>query len=370
MQNKCYVYDSDQHIVHFKDSLRIGDLMNLEQLTTLKTQGKQVILDFKDVTHIDISAAFKIMSIKKNFEANKITVSTKNLTGHAKNIFILLEKNPLNIPIQPQVGLISRQLYAIGQYVFDFFDEAKNFLSFLGAVVFAFGHTIRRPRDLPLNILSKCMYEVGVTAIPIIILISSVIGAVLAYEGLVQLGKFGARVFTVNLISYSILREVGILLTSIVVAGRTGSAYAAAIGTMKLNEEIDALKILGLEPLQVLVMPRILALIILLPVLVFISDMTGLLGGAIVCVYQMDMTIPNFFEHLRMVITPSIFWTGLAKAPVFAIIIGVVGCMQGFQVELGAASVGDRTTRAVVTSIFLVIVLNGLISISMTYLGY
>lgn len=370
MQNPCYVFQEAQHIVCFKNTLRIGNLSNIKKLESLKVTKSKITFDFKSVTQIDISAAFRIQEIKKNFESKKIVVQTKNLKGHAKNIFLLLEKNPITMPTYQPMSLMNRQLYAIGEYMIQFFEEAKNFLIFLGAVVYSLVHIIRHPKDLPLSSLSKNMYDAGVTAIPIVMLISFVIGAVLAYEGLIQLGKFGAKVFTVNLVSYSMLREVGILLTSVVVAGRTSSAYAAAIGTMKLNEEIDALKILGLQPMQVLVIPRILALVILLPILVFISDIVGLLGGAIVCSYNLDMTVINFFEHLRHVVTPSVFWVGVAKAPVFGIIIGVVGCMQGFQAHLGAASVGDRTTRAVVTSIFLVIVLNGLISISLTYLGY
>jgi phospholipid/cholesterol/gamma-HCH transport system permease protein len=213
------------------------------------------------------------------------------------------------------------------------------------------------------------MEEVGFNALPIVGLISLLIGVVLAYQGAVQLQKFGAQVFVVNLVGVSVLREVGILLTAIVVAGRSGSAFAASIGSMVIREEVDAMRTLGLSPVEVLVLPRILALVLMMPVLAFFADLMGLLGGMLMCWLALDVTPVVFVDRLRAAVGVSHFWVGMVKAPVFGFIIGLIGCLDGLRVAGSAESVGRQTTRAVVTSIFLVIVADAFFSIFFSYVG-
>lgn len=224
----------------------------------------------------------------------------------------------------------------------------------------------RRAFRLPLVVCQ--MERSGIQAIPIVMLISFLVGAVVEYQGAVQLRKFGAELLSIDMMAIAILREIGVLLTSIVVAGRSASAYASEIGTMKLNEEVDALKMIGLEAINVLVVPRIMALIICLPLLVVVSDVLGVVGGMVVGILTLDVTPYQFLDHFSNVATKTMFWVGVLKAPLFALIIAITGCMQGIKVEGSSASIGVRTTRAVVQSLFLVIVANGLISILLAYL--
>jgi phospholipid/cholesterol/gamma-HCH transport system permease protein len=213
------------------------------------------------------------------------------------------------------------------------------------------------------------MEKVGLNALPIVGLISFLIGVVLAYQGATQLQKFGAEVFVVDLIGVSVLREIGILLTAIVVAGRSGSAFTAQIGSMKVNEEVDAMRTLGLDPIQVLVIPRTLALVLMLPLLAFFSDIMGLLGGGLMAWSVLDVSPGQFIERLNGSIGMWTFWVGIIKAPVFGLLIALVGCYEGLQVANSAESVGSRTTRSVVESIFLVMIVDAVFSIFFAYIG-
>jgi phospholipid/cholesterol/gamma-HCH transport system permease protein len=191
----------------------------------------------------------------------------------------------------------------------------------------------------------------------------------MTYQGADQLRRFGAEIFTVDLLGISILREIGILLTAIVIAGRSGSAFTAQIGTMKVNQEIDALRTIGLDPIEILVVPRLLALMIALPLLAFFADMLGLFGGGLMCAVALDIAPSQFLQELDRAIAPGTFLVGLAKAPVFAFLIAMVGCYEGLSAGGSAESVGRMTTRAVVVGIFLVIVFDALFSILFSYLG-
>jgi len=203
---------------------------------------------------------------------------------------------------------------------------------------------------------------------PIVGLLSFLIGVVLAYQGADQLRRFGAEIYTVNLLGIAILRELGVLLTAIIIAGRSGSAFTAQIGTMQVNEEIDALRTLGLDPIEVLVVPRVLGLALTLPLLAVYAAFMGLLGGCLMSWASLGILIPTFLEQLRSAITEWTFWVGIIKAPFFAIIIALVGCYEGFNVARSADSVGRLTTPSVVESIFIVIVADAAFSIMFSML--
>ena len=244
-----------------------------------------------------------------------------------------------------------------------------DLLGFFGLVTVRILRVLAQPWRLRLNATVRHLEETGLDALPIVGLISMLVGLVLAYQGVDQLRPFGAEIYMVNLVGVATLREMGILLTAIVVAGRSGSAFTAEIGTMKVNEEVDALSTLGLDPVEILVLPRLIALLITLPLLAFFADIMSLVGGAIGGLLLIDLTLPQFLDQLSLAVTPTMFWVGVVKAPVFAFVISMVGCFEGLRVTGSAESVGRQTTKAVVESIFLVIVLDALFSILFSVLG-
>jgi phospholipid/cholesterol/gamma-HCH transport system permease protein len=211
--------------------------------------------------------------------------------------------------------------------------------------------------------------QTGLNALPILGLLTFLIGVVLSFQGADQLRRFGADVFVVNLLGISILREIGVLMTAIIVAGRSGSAFTAQIGTMKVNQEVDALRTLGLDPLELLVVPRVLALMITLPLLAFFADVMGLFGGAMMTYTTQGITFAQFIKQLNSAIGLSTFVVGIVKAPVFALVIAMVGCYEGLKVSGSAESVGRLTTRSVVEGIFLVIVMDAAFSILFSLIG-
>jgi phospholipid/cholesterol/gamma-HCH transport system permease protein len=211
--------------------------------------------------------------------------------------------------------------------------------------------------------------ETGISALPIVGLLSFLIGVVIAYQSIEQLKKFSAEFLTIDGLGIITLREMGVLMTSIIVAGRSGSAFTAQIGTMRVNEEIDAMQTMGLNTVDTLVLPRIIGLVISLTVLTLYADFMGLIGGGLMCYFNLGITIPAFLRELQHAVNVSTLLVGLIKAPVFAFVIALVGCYEGFQVERNAASVGQLTTRSVVESVFLVIVLDAAFSVMFSVLG-
>jgi phospholipid/cholesterol/gamma-HCH transport system permease protein len=232
------------------------------------------------------------------------------------------------------------------------------------------GEAVAAPKhNLRIAAMVHQIEETGINALPIVGLLAFLIGIVLAYQGADQLKRFGAEVFTINLLGVGVLREIGGLITAIIVAGRSGSAFTAHIGTMRVNEEIDAMQTMGLNTIDTLVLPRIVGLVIALPFLTFYADIMALIGGAVMCYFDLGLTIPVFLRQLEQAVELNTFLVGIIKAPVFAFVIALVGCYEGFQVERNAASVGLLTTRSVVESIFLVIMLDAAFSVMFSVLG-
>lgn len=254
-------------------------------------------------------------------------------------------------------------LAVVGMAVGAFIAAVAEGLGFVGIVVARLAGLLMRPWRLRLTAVVHHMQEAGLNAVPIVALMGFLIGVVLAFQGAAQLRQFGAEVFVVDLIAVSILRELGVLLTAIIVAGRSASAFTAAIGSMKMREEIDAIRVLGLDPIELLVLPRLLALVIVLPILGFVADLSGLLGGALMAWTELGISPSQFRTRLLADVGVAQALVGLSKAPVFAAIIALVGCYHGLQVKGDAESLGMRTSRAVVTAIFLVIVMDALFSV-------
>jgi phospholipid/cholesterol/gamma-HCH transport system permease protein len=241
--------------------------------------------------------------------------------------------------------------------------EAASLLGFFGRIAAVLGQSFSRPRLLRTGSIVRHVQETGVSAIPIASLIAFLISVVVAYLGAQQLARFGATIFVVDLVTIAVLREMGVLLTAIIVAGRSGSAFAAELGVMQLNEEIDALRAMGMNPIELLVVPRVIGLIIALPCLTVIADAMGLAGGGLLSLLQLHIPPTQFIIRLREALSPTTFWAGLVKAPVFALLIGMVGAYRGMQVRESARELGRLTTMAVVQSIFLVIFADALFAI-------
>jgi phospholipid/cholesterol/gamma-HCH transport system permease protein len=250
-----------------------------------------------------------------------------------------------------------------GRATYEVLGEARDLLNFLGLATATAFRLLARPARIRYVSLVSHIETVGLHALPIVGLLAFLIGVVLAYQGADQLRRFGAEIYTVNLIVISMLREMGILMTAIIIAGRSGSAFTAQIGTMQVNEEIDAMRTIGLDPVEVLVLPRAFALIVALPLLTVYADLMGIAGGMLMSHWVLDISFVQFIERVREIHPVWPFWVGIIKAPVFGFVIALVGCREGLKVRGSAESVGRQTTKSVVVSIFLVMTLDALFSI-------
>ena len=257
----------------------------------------------------------------------------------------------------------------LGKGADDAWHDALDIVTFIGRAASWTVSALIHPNCLRPASISRHVAETGIQALPIIGLMAVMIAIVIGYQGVAQLRPYGGEDFTINLVAVSVLREMGVLITSIMVAGRSGSAFTAEIGVMKTREEIDALNVMGIEPMQVLVVPRLIALVITLPLLTFFADIMGLIGGAAISQLLLDVSPTQYLTRLPHVIDGSDLFVGLFKAPIFAFFIAAISCMHGLQVSGSAESVGRETTRAVVKSIFLVIVLDAFFSILFEKIG-
>jgi len=249
------------------------------------------------------------------------------------------------------------------------FQDMLDFFAFIGESFATLFYCILHPSSMRWGAIVKHIEEAGVRAIPIIALTSFLIGVVIAYQGAVQLEKFGAHIVVVDMIGLSVTRELAPLITAIVVAGRTGSSYTAQLGVMKITEEIDAMRTMGFEPHRFLVLPRVLALMIVLPLLIFFADIVGILGGMFISNLHLNLSYSEFLNRLQTVLDMKHVWVGLCKGPFFACLIAAVGCYRGFQVSKNTDSIGRYTTISVVNAIFLVIACDALFSVFFTELG-
>jgi len=332
--------------------------------------AKQARIDLSQVEELDTAGAWVVHKAQAALAKRGLAVEL--VGGRAAHLGLIEtiagHDLPHPAPPKPENPIVAVVLRA-GRGTYFFAGEARDLINFLGACLVVFMRSLLQPHRLRLIPLIAHMEQTGLNAMPIVGLLSFLIGVVLAYQGADQLARFGAQIFTVNLVGVGVLREMGIILTAIIVAGRSGSAFTAQIGTMKVNEEIDAMRTIGLDPMDVLVMPRIFALILVLPLLTFYADLMGLFGGAVMCLLVLDISLVQFARQINDAVPLWSFWVGIIKAPVFAFVIAMIGCFEGLKVGGSAESVGRRTTQAVVEAIFLVIVLDAAFSILFSYIG-
>jgi phospholipid/cholesterol/gamma-HCH transport system permease protein len=328
-------------------------------------------IDCSGLDRLDTTGAWLLMRTRRAAEMAGAKTLWLDVPDAFKPLITTIDHDCHGPPVaHPDDHSLRAFLERLGRAQVHFFGQAVSLLGFLGMVATETTATILHPRRLRIPALVRQLEEVGLNAMPIVGLLSFLLGIVFAFQGADQLRRFGAEIFTVNLLGISILREIGAIMTAIIVAGRSGSSFTAQIGTMKVNEEIDALYTLGMNPVEVLVLPRMLALVIALPLLTVFANVMGIFGGGLMSYFDLGITVPAFLRQLQGAVgTGWTFWVGIIKAPIFAFLIATVGCYEGLQVERNAASVGMLTTRSVVESIFLVIVADAIFSVLFSLLG-
>lgn len=332
-------------------------------LATLPTRTCAAI-DARQLTRLDTTGALLLLRTLARCGLPLAALEQSGMAAAQRKLVHLVDgcgHDPLpeRDPHQGFSDLLART----GAAVTRAWQGAVDLLAFVGATLLTLFQVLRRKRRLRLTSVVFHMEQTGLDAVPIVALLTFLVGAVVAFLGATVLRDFGASIFTVELVAYSFLREFGVLLAAILLAGRSGSAFTAQIGSMQSREEIDAIRALGLDPLELLVLPRTLALMLMLPALTFIAMLSGICGGALVGSLALDITPGMFITRLHEMTEARHFFVGMVKAPVFAFLIAVVGCLEGFKVQGSAESVGRHTTSAVVQSIFLVILFDALFAI-------
>jgi phospholipid/cholesterol/gamma-HCH transport system permease protein len=327
-------------------------------------------IDISDVTALDTLGAWLFEKMARSCRGTEQHVSFSGLEGSkAALIQELRERNRGPAAIAPSRWRVTEWLEALGRSTYASKDDVTDFLNMLGTFCAALGRLIRRPAAFRLTSSVYQLHRVGWQAIPIVALITFLIGGIIAQQGIFHFRRFGAESYVVDLVGILILREIGVLIVAIMVAGRSGSAYTAEIGAMKMREEIDALATMGLDPVEVLIVPRILALVVALPILTFLGSLAALYGGGLVAWFYGGMSPAIFIARLHEAVSVTHFEVGIIKAPFMALVIGLVAAMEGLRVKGSAESLGSQTTASVVKSIFLVIVLDGLFAVFFASIG-
>ncbi len=328
-------------------------------LDLIAGSGKNVqALDARAITRLDASGSQLLLSLMTRLGLPVTALTAK--PEHAALIEAVRNSGAPLPPSPPAGKLLYRILEAIGQWVANAYANILIFLDFLGRTLLSLIESLLNPRHWRVTSIVFHMQSVGLNAVPLVMLLSFMVGAVVAFLGATVLSEFGAQLWVVELVGVAFFREFGVLLTAILLAGRTASAFTAQIGSMKSGEELDAIRTMGLDPIELLVLPRLKALLLTLPLLTFLATMAGLLGGMAVCVWHLDISPEMFIGRLQNELSPRHFWVGMSKAPIFAMVIGLIGCLEGFKVKNNAQSVGEHTTSSVVQSISLVILLDAL----------
>ena len=335
--------------------------------TASSATARSIVFDVSAIGRLDISGAWLILECARRL--SDAGMPTRVAGARSEHFDFLEELRARARTASADVGT-TRAKYrwnkvslSVGTWTLQRTADLVDGLAFLGHIVAVLVSAGRSLRRLRAPSIARHVYETGVTAMPIVALIAFLIAVIVAYLGADQLRKFGAEIYVVDLVTIAVLREMGVLLTAIIVAGRSGSAFAAEIGVMKLNEEVDALDAIGMSPVEVLVLPRVIGLVIALPLLTVLADAMGLLGGGLLSAWLVDIPATQYIQRMQESIASTTFWAGLVKAPVFAFLIAAVGTYRGMQVRGSSRELGRLTTVAVVQSIFLVILADALFAI-------
>jgi phospholipid/cholesterol/gamma-HCH transport system permease protein len=345
----------------------VGGIGLLEKSLEVIKPVEGVVVSGSGIEELDSAGAWILQRFLKRMSGQGIAIPVQDLNPTFTRL--LTEVGQQASDAKPASAKPPQSMVAaFGQVVVAGFDQAYALLSFVGECAVAFAGSVRHPSRIRWRPILFNIRSAGFDALPIVGLLSFLLGIVVAYQGADQLKQYGANIFVADLIGLSMLREFAPLITAIIIAGRSGSAYAAQIGSMSVSEEIAAMRTLGIAPLELLVLPKIIALAIALPLLTVFADVMGVLGGMLMAGSQLDVGFVEFFDRFVKAVSVTSYLIGICKAPVFAAIIAIVGCFQGFRTKGGADSVGRQTTRSVVQSIFLVISADALFSVAFSAL--
>lgn len=353
---------------------------SLADYQSLKQQAEEWPTQQWDAEHIDLNGLGRVDTAGASLLARllgpecliTLTRQTDTLPQEQRALLYavadaMLEKQP---PEPQTLSPISQFLTETGKSVEAIWDMLRILLGFMGQVLATFFTVLPRPKRWRVTPFVAAIQDTGLNALPIVALLTFLVGAVVAFLGATVLQDFGATIYTINLVAFSFLREFGVLLAAILLAGRTASAFTAQIGAMKVNEELDAIRTLGLDPVELLVLPRVLAMMVSLPILTFVGMLSGLIGGALVCMISLDISLTQFMAIVEKDIGLQHFLVGFSKAPIFAFLIATIGCLEGFKVGGSAQSVGVHTTSSVVQSIFMVILLDAVAALFFMEMGW
>jgi len=328
----------------------------------------EMLIDGAGLEAFDTVGAWMLQKLVRRLRGEGATVQLRDLRPEFAKLLDVIEQQAADPTESPPALPQQSRLESLGHSVVSAVEQSVALLSFVGECSVAMAASIAHPVRFRWRPILFNIHSAGFDALPIVGLLSFLLGIVVAYQGADQLRQYGANIFVADLVGLSMLREFAPLITAIIIAGRSGSAYAAQIGTMAVTEEIDAMRTLGIPPLDLLVLPKIIALLIALPLLTVFADVLGVTGGMIMAHAQLDVGYGEFLDRFVKAVSVTAYLIGICKAPVFAAIIAVVGCFQGFRTKGGADSVGRQTTRAVVQSTFLVIVADAVFSVAFSAL--
>ncbi len=330
-------------------------------------------IDLQGITALDTAGAERLCALLGPAAIQMAGQPSAGLSTE-RSALLLSVAQAMQEAAQPQVtkqrSVITDLLVRIGRSSEALWQQTIELLGFAGMVLDALVRNVLRPSQWRPTAIVAQIEETTLNAVPTIALLTFLVGAVVAFLGATILADFGASIYTVNLVGFSFLREFAVLLTAILMAGRTASAFTAQLGSMKANEEIDAIRVQGLDPIVLLVLPRVFAMLLAMPILTFIGMVAGIFGGVLVCALSLDISPTMFFTIFREDIDVTHFFIGMSKAPIFAFLIAIIGCLEGFKVSGSAQSVGEHTTSAVVHSIFVVILLDALAALFFMEMGW
>ncbi len=351
------------------DAVSAAPLLKRIQEDMKSRSPTHVTADLGAVEYLDDFGTLILVELKRMMSRTGGRFEVINPSPNIENMLSLLNFDAMGTPVAFVKNRPPNLFIRIGEATLNQLSDFKYAISFLGSVCLSFVQIIMHPRSLRKEETLATMQSAGVDGLPIVALISFLMGLIMAFMSSVQLEQFGANIYVASLVSLAMTRELGPIMTAIIVAGRSGSAFAAEIGTMKISEEVDALFTMGFDPVKFLVIPKLLAAIVMVPILTLFSDLFAIIGGLIVGVFMLDLTAGAYIaQTIKTLSLFDVFW-GVMKSGIFAMFITWVGCLRGFQVRGGAASVGRATTSAVVSSIFLIIVIDSVFSVILRYWG-
>lgn len=361
------------HTLSLSGAWVTSSLHNINQKIRLipVTAEQNIIVDGSGIEALDMSGAWVLQSLISHLQEQSKSITLEGFKqAFTKRLKVVADAFDLKTNDRIKIGVARpNPLAHIGKSTETVLKEIKDLLSFVGETTLVLMASFAHPSRFRWRSILHNIQEAGFNAIPIVGILAFLLGVVVAYQSADQLRHFGANIFVVDLIGISMLREFAPLIAAIIIAGRSGSAYAAQIGTMSVTEEVDAMRVLGIIPIEMLVLPKLIGMLISLPLLTVWADMLGIVGGMLSARAQLDVSFSDFLGRLIKAIVMTTYTVGLGKAFVFAIIITIVGCFQGFRTKGGADSVGTQTTRSVVQSIFLVIVADALFSVLFSAIG-